>query len=109
MMIDFSAAACAEAESIMQTYAAIDIALGERFDADVLYAVGLLINNPEAGQLVGNGCRRILLRSFPYSVIYKRDMTQRGLQVVAIAHQRRRSGYWQHRIQEVPAIYQLAA
>ena len=47
MMVEFSVAAQAEAESIIQSYAVIDISLGERFDADVVHAVELLMNNPD--------------------------------------------------------------
>ena len=109
MMVDFSVAARAEAESTIQSYAAIDISLGERFNADVVHAVELLMNNPDAGQRAVGGCRRLLLRNFPYSLIYKHDVSGAMLLVVAVVHQRRRPGGWKNRIQEEPAIYAAAA
>ena len=109
MMVEFSVAAQAEAKSIIQSYAAIDISLGERFDADVIHAVELLMNNPDAGQRAVGGYRRLVLRNFPYSLIYMHDFSGAMLLVVAIVNQRRRPGYWQNRIQEEPAIYAAAA
>jgi toxin ParE1/3/4 len=109
MMVDFSVAAQAEAESITQSYAAIDISLGVRFNADVVYAVELLMSNPDAGQRAVRGYRRLLLRNFPYSLIYRHDVSGTMLLVVAIVHQRRRPGFWQNSVQEDPAEYRLAA
>lgn len=40
--------------------------------------------------------RRVLVRRFPYHVVYI-ELPDR-LQVLAVAHQRRRPGYWMHRI-----------
>ena len=108
-MVEFSVAAQAEAKSIIQSYAAIDISLGERFDADVVHAVELLMNNPDAGQRAVGGYRRLLLRNFPYFLIYKHDVSGAMLLVIAVVHQRRRPGCWQNRIQEEPAIYAAAA
>jgi hypothetical protein len=41
------------------------------------------------------GTRRLLLQRFPFSIIYRVEST--WVLVVAIAHQRRRPGYWRRR------------
>jgi len=40
--------------------------------------------------------RRFLLRRFPYSVIYRVEPSR--IVIVAIAHGRRRPGYWKERL-----------
>lgn len=42
-----------------------------------------------------DGTRRFLLRRFPYSVVY--DTPDDAVVVVAVAHERRRPGYWKTR------------
>ncbi len=48
---------------------------------------------PAPGVFQRRGVRRYLLRSFPFAVIY-RIVGGEALEVVAVAHQRRRPGYW---------------
>ena len=45
------------------------------------------------------GTRRFLVRRFPYSVIYL-ELADR-LWVVAVAHHKRRPGYWRNRLQDL--------
>ena len=42
------------------------------------------------------GTRRLLLRRFPYLVIFR--LTKTAIEVIAIAHGRRRPGYWRERV-----------
>jgi toxin ParE1/3/4 len=42
-----------------------------------------------------HGTRKYLLRRFPYAVIYR--VTDEAIEVVAVAHGRRRPGYWKTR------------
>jgi len=50
-----------------------------------------------------------LLKDFPYAVIYEIDQATDTVHVTAVCHQQRSPGYWRDRVQEEPAIYQLAA
>jgi plasmid stabilization system protein ParE len=70
--------------------------LGDSFIAEVERVVGVLCDQPNIGQSVGQEFRRILLLRFPYSLIYSIE-TER-VWVVAVAHHRRRPGYWKERI-----------
>lgn len=54
-----------------------------------------LMDSPERWRLV-NGTRRALLEGFPYAVVY-REMSPDQIEVVAIAHVRRRPKYWAKR------------
>lgn len=70
--------------------------LGQMFLLDIEDAIGQICSNPEGFQLVGTEVRSKLLRRFPYSLMYAIDPDR--LRVVAVAHQRRRPGYWLHRL-----------
>ncbi|HEX7239831.1 MAG TPA: type II toxin-antitoxin system RelE/ParE family toxin [Longimicrobiaceae bacterium] len=65
--------------------------LGADFLEEVEHAVDTARAHPEAGTPLVRGTRRILVRRFPFSVIF-RDEAENSL--VAIAHHRRRAGYW---------------
>jgi len=70
--------------------------LGDRFIAEVERIVEVLCDQPNIGQSVGEELRRILLARFPYSLIY--SIESERIWVIAVAHHRRRPGYWQDRI-----------
>ena len=70
--------------------------LGDRFIAEVEKIIEVLCDQPNIGQSVGEELRRILLARFPYSLIY--SIESERIWVIAVAHHRRRPGYWQERI-----------
>ena len=45
-----------------------------------------------------SGTRRALLRRFPYFLVFRE--TQSGIQILAVAHAKRRPGYWKRRLEE---------
>ena len=58
-------------------------------------AVRTILLAPERGPSESHGCRRYLLPNrYPYTLIYRLIP---DVEVVAVAHQRRRPEYWQHR------------
>ena len=61
--------------------------LGLEFARAIDAAVASAVRNPEAYSLVASSCRRVLLRRFPFSLVYR----VRGdeLLVVAVFHHRR--------------------
>lgn len=69
--------------------------LGREFLAEVTRTCGLIAENPKAGSRLAPRIRRRLVRRFPYPVIYA-EFSDTVL-ILAIAHQRRRPGYWQDR------------
>ena len=70
--------------------------LGERFGNEVRGTIERLLEYPELGFLINANLRRVMLTRFPYSLIY--SATSDLLRVVAVAHARRRPGYWRPRI-----------
>ncbi len=53
---------------------------------------GLLREKPLSGRPDSGPTRRLLLRRFPYSLVYRVLATE--IQVIAVAHHRRKPGYW---------------
>ena len=70
--------------------------LAEDFIAEFDRAVALIAGHPGLGTPWRGEARRFPLRRFPYSVIYHPVEAQ--LRVVAVAHQRRKPGYWAERL-----------
>jgi plasmid stabilization system protein ParE len=66
--------------------------LGERFLDDVERAAQLLRQQPSLGQQLDDDLHQLILHRFPFSLIYAREPN--AVLIVAIAHQRRRPGYW---------------
>ncbi|MBI5604844.1 MAG: type II toxin-antitoxin system RelE/ParE family toxin [Deltaproteobacteria bacterium] len=70
--------------------------LGMSFLDSVEEAVDQVMANPESYILVSDEVRQKLLRRFPYSVLYVIEPD--NLRIIAIAHQKRRPGYWHYRL-----------
>lgn len=51
---------------------------------------------PSSGAAVPPGARRILLGQFPYKLVYRIEGDE--IVVYAVAHQRRKPGYWRRRV-----------
>lgn len=69
--------------------------LGERFHAEVNRATDLLLQYPEIGPIVDAPLRKLVLDRFPYFLIYR--ISAETVRVLAVAHEKRRPGYWQAR------------
>ncbi len=70
--------------------------LGERFEAEIRHAMELLLEQPEAGHPVDRSLRKFILTRFPFNVYY--SFSADALRIEAVAHQRRRPGYWKSRV-----------
>ena len=55
-------------------------------------AIESIVAHPDAWPPYIDGTRRKLLRRFPFALVYR--TTKQRLQVIAVAHQHRRPGYW---------------
>ena len=71
------------------------LGLGANFSRAVEDAVKRAAEAPDHGALMGTELRRVLVDVFPYAVVYAAESTR--LFIVAVAHFRRRPGYWKHR------------
>ena len=69
--------------------------LGLAFLVEFERTANLILANPLRGAIFRGDRRRYLLRRFPYSVIYQ--IATEEIRIIAVAHQRRRPGYWTDR------------
>ena len=70
--------------------------LGTEFEAEVERALAEIVENPQRFPSHGDdGLRKCQLRRFPYTIFYL-DMEE-CIWIAAVAHQRRKPGYWAHR------------
>ena len=69
--------------------------LGLAFVAEFERTANFVLANPLLGAVFRGTRRRYILRRFPYSIIYQ--VAAEELRILAIAHHRRRPGYWAHR------------
>lgn len=70
--------------------------LGDRFEQDLLATIAFVIERPLSGKSISERIRKFKLRTFRYNVIYAIDEFE--LIIVAVAHHRRRPGYWHSRL-----------
>jgi plasmid stabilization system protein ParE len=68
----------------------------QRFLTEVDDAIRLLLRFPRLGSPLPHDLRRLSLKAFPYRVIYR--VEGEVIVVYAVAHVRRRSGYWRKRV-----------
>ena len=95
MKLIFDPLAAKEFEDAFEYYEAQEIGLGERFRQEVWSAISILERYPEAGQEVRPKVRRILIRRFPYKLIY--TFFDETIYVLAVAHGYRKPDYWVER------------
>ena len=77
--------------------------LGARFLTEVEKASKRIEERPRIGPIwtysdVPEGVRRLSLQTFPYHLVYVEDPR---LVIVAIAHMKRRPGYWISRLRQI--------
>lgn len=95
MGVVFHARATTEAIEAFRYYEERVPGLGVSFLLDLGEAGRLIGEHPEASPLVGEEIRRKLCRRFPYSLLY--TVEPERILVLAVAHHKRRPGYWQER------------
>lgn len=79
----------------IQRYNEINPDLGSGLYAEVEQALEFVARMPLAGVPVRQNVRKVVLRRFPYALFY--EIVDESVRIVAVAHQRRRPGYWRHR------------
>jgi len=85
-----------EAEAAVRWYAERSVTAAAAFSSELDAAESAIARLPEAWPPFDHGTRRYLLQRFPFSVVYR--VEHRRILIVAVAHARRRPGYWQARI-----------
>ena len=93
--LTFHPAAREEFLAAVDDYEAAAPGLGRRFLVAVREAAALLGAHPNAGSPRSPSARRLVVQGFPFDLIYQ--VHREGLTILAVAHHRRRPGYWRTR------------
>jgi len=87
--------AAQEIEEISDWYGERSLRARERFLDELDAALDRILEAPKRWQAHLHGTRRALLRKFPFGVVYRLD--EPWVEIVAVAHHKRRPGYWSDR------------
>jgi toxin ParE1/3/4 len=93
--VEFHPEAAQELQAAGEWYSERSLRAAEEFAREVEGAVRAISEAPLRWPEFTEGTRRYLLRRFPYWLIYRRKGD--ALQIVAVAHARRKPGYWRVR------------
>jgi plasmid stabilization system protein ParE len=77
-------------------YAHRSVDAAESFLDSVRAAIDQAVSFAMSGQRYLAGTRRIVVRDFPYLLVYRQRASQ--VEVIAVAHTSRRPGYWRDRL-----------
>jgi plasmid stabilization system protein ParE len=76
--------------------------LGLEFLNEVQRTITSILAHPQSGPTLSQNIRRRIVRRFPFGVLYAIDdekrKKERTIVIVAVAHLKRRPGYWKERI-----------
>ena len=93
--LDVHPEALAEAQAAYLWYSDRSRDAGDSFMAELDRALDQVVEHPGTWPRHHHSTQRYLLRRFPFSLIYR--LKAQEVQVIAIAHAKRRPGYWRHR------------
>jgi plasmid stabilization system protein ParE len=98
--LQLSAEARRELHEAAAWYESRSLGLGRELLSDARDYFRRVEANPALGSLVESvhkavGARRVLLKRFPYAIVY--IQLEAHVRVLAFAHLRRRPGYWKNR------------
>ncbi len=97
MEVRFHRLAVREYENARAWYQRYETDLGNEFAEETDRAIARIAQHPYRSPVCFERFRRVRLRRFPYSLYYHVVDSSRVL-VLAVAHARRRPGYWRRRL-----------
>jgi toxin ParE1/3/4 len=95
--IDIHSEAHLEEEAAFHWYLKRSLSSAETFLQAIEQARSAIQESPESWAKYLHGTRRYLLHRFPYVVVYR--VTKDRIEIIAIAHGRRKSAYWVGRLE----------
>ena len=96
MRHEFHPKALLEFEEAVRFYKDRGRTLGQRFAKEIRTTVAKIIATPERWRVLEQDVHICRARVFPYAVLY--TIEDDYILIVAIAHGKRRPGYWRHRL-----------
>ena len=96
MRHEFHPEAVLEFEKAVHFYKQRGRKLGQRFAQEIRTAIAKIVAAPERWRVLEQDVHICRARVFPYSVLYTIEADY--ILIVAIAHGKRRPGYWRYRL-----------
>ena len=84
-----------EAEAAQRWYSERSLVAARAFTAELGHAIEIVSESPERWPRSSANTRRYVFPRFPFSLVYR--MKDNVIEIVAVAHHKRRPGYWRHR------------
>jgi plasmid stabilization system protein ParE len=94
--VDIHPEAIAEAQAANRWYRERSASTAVAYLAELDMAVEAIAENPEMWPQYVHGTRRYILHRFPFYLVYRE--TGSRVEIIAVAHGRRKPGYWKNRI-----------
>jgi plasmid stabilization system protein ParE len=95
-VIEFDDAARVEFDEAFDWYAKRSHGAAIGFAGAIDAALDSIVRDAARFPAVYAGCQYARIRRYPYSLIFRRSA--RGIMVVAVAHAKRKPGYWRRRL-----------
>lgn len=92
MRVSYSPQAENELLEVVQFYNENNPGLGSEFLLELDRQINLCSDEPEIGMRVDEVYRRLVMKRFPFNIIYR--ILSDEIRVIAVAHQHRKPGYW---------------
>ena len=93
--LEFDPEAIKETRSARAWYQERSLSAEMAFLAELRHAILKARETPQRWPKFTHDTRRVVLRRFPFSLVYR--VKEDTVQVIALAHDKRKPGYWSHR------------
>ena len=107
MRVEYGEHARRQIRHIARYYGGESRDLGLGFLMEIDRAVLILTANPRIGSPLGGKQRKLLLKKFPYLLVYEIDDRNNRVLVNCISHQARHPENWRNRAEEPASVYRV--
>jgi toxin ParE1/3/4 len=94
--VEFHEDAALEYEAAVGWYLQRSLLAASKFVDAISRSMDMIVEAPHRWPAGKHGTRRFLLQRFPFAIVYRE--LPAAIQVLAIAHARRKPGYWKQRL-----------
>jgi plasmid stabilization system protein ParE len=70
----------------------------DAFQDEIEQSGRLILRNPSAWPPYLHGTQKYVLKHFPFTIVFR--ATKNQIEIIAVAHHRRRPGYWAERLNQ---------
>jgi plasmid stabilization system protein ParE len=93
--VEFHPDAASEYEAAVEWYLERSLLAASKFQDAMNHAIDRIVEAPHRWPAGSHVTRRFILQRFPFAIVY-RELPE-TIQVLAVAHARRKPGYWKQR------------